>query len=211
MTERGAFGAVDRVVMLDRDGTINVERNYLSDPAELELLPGAAEGIRSLRGAGLGVAVVTNQSGLARGYFDSATLDRIHARLNGLLLEGGASVDEIYVCPHGPWEGCRCRKPGPGLAEQVAAATGADLSRCFVVGDKECDIELGRGVGATTILVLTGYGAKELQAGSARPHHVAADLREAATIILRIVEMDGAVQPGPASGELAPRAPSGRT
>lgn len=189
--------------MLDRDGTINVERNYLSDPGELELLPGATEGIRRLRDAGLGVAVVTNQSGLARGYFDAATLDRIHARLNELLAEDRASVDGIYVCPHKPGEGCRCRKPGPGLAEQVAAATGADLSRCFVVGDKECDIELGRGVGATTILVLTGYGAKELQTGAVRPDHVAADLREAAGIILGIVEADAAGGPGPSSEEPA--------
>lgn len=188
--------------MLDRDGTINVERHYLSDPAELELLPGAAEGIRSLRAAGLGVAVVTNQSGLARGYFDSATLGRINARLRDLLAAEGASVDGIYVCPHHPRDGCRCRKPGPGLAEQVAAAMQVDLSRCFVVGDKDCDVELGRGVGATTILVLTGYGRSERDEGGVRPDYVANDLREAATIIRRLVEADALHKPASANHEL---------
>jgi D-glycero-D-manno-heptose 1,7-bisphosphate phosphatase len=179
-----------RLVMLDRDGTINVERHYLSDPAELELLAGAAEGIRSLRQAGLRVAVVTNQSGVARGYFDAATLGRIHARLRLLLQEQGASLDGIFVCPHHPDDACRCRKPGPGLAEQAAAACNAELSRSFVVGDKACDVELGRGVGATTILVRTGYGDGVHREGSVRADYVAGNLAEAAEIIRGLVEAD---------------------
>lgn len=187
--------------MMDRDGTINVERHYLSDPVDLELLPGAAEGIRALNEAGLGVAVVTNQSGLARGYFDVATLDQIHARLHDLLAGCGASVDGIYVCPHHPDDGCRCRKPGPGLAEQVAAAMQVDLSRCFVVGDKECDVELGHGVGATTILVLTGYGKGTRDKGGVRPDYVTSDLREAAEVIRRLVEADAPQAQGSAKDE----------
>ena len=91
-----------RLVLLDRDGTINVERNYLADPDGIELIPNAAEGIRRLRALGIAVAVVTNQSGIARGYCDWQTLDAIHDRLRGLLAEQGAEIDRIYVCPHHP-------------------------------------------------------------------------------------------------------------
>lgn len=188
-----------RFVLLDRDGTINVERHYLSSPEELELLPGAAEGIRRLADMGLGVVVVTNQSGLARGYFDSATLDRIHARLRELLADGGASLDGIYLCPHHPRSGCRCRKPGIGLAEQVEADFKVDLSSCFMVGDKACDIELGQRVGATTILVRTGYGERTSQEQSVNPDHIAGDLLEVAGIIGRLIRFSDLARP-----ELAP-------
>ncbi|HEX8674364.1 MAG TPA: HAD family hydrolase [Longimicrobium sp.] len=200
-------GGPGRLVMLDRDGTINVERHYLSDPAELELLPGAAEGIRSLRQAGLRVAVVTNQSGLARGYFDAATLGRIHARLRLLLEEQGASLDGIFVCPHHPDDACRCRKPGPGLAEQAAAACNAELPRSFVVGDKACDVELGSGVGATTILVRTGYGDGVHREGSVRADYVAGDLAEAAEIIRALVEAERPHHGRPADAVAAWNAP----
>jgi D-glycero-D-manno-heptose 1,7-bisphosphate phosphatase len=186
-----AFGSqrngVKTFVLLDRDGTINVERHYLSDAEDLELLPNAAEGIGRFAEMGLGVAVVTNQSGLARGYFDSATVDRIHARLRELLADGGAFLDGIYVCPHHPASGCRCRKPAIGLAEQVAAEFEADLSKCFVVGDKACDIELGQRIGATTILVRTGYGDRTRQQQGVDPDHFASDLLDAAEIIGRLI------------------------
>jgi len=173
-----------RLVLLDRDGTINEERNYLSSPDELELLPGAAEGIRRMRDLGLAVVVVTNQSGVGRGYFTAETVAAVHQRLGELLAAGGAKVDAFYVCPHTPDDDCDCRKPAPGLARQAAAEFQADLSRSFVVGDKVCDIELGQRAGATTILVRTGYGAEhEAFAGA---DYVVDGLPEAAQVIERL-------------------------
>lgn len=173
-----------RFVLIDRDGTLNVEKNYLSDPAELELIPGAGAALKRLRDAGFGIAVVTNQSGIARGYFDLDRLAQIHARLGELLAAEGALVDGIYLCPHGPDDDCACRKPLPGMIEQAAAEHGFDPARAVVIGDKEADVELGRGVGATTILVRTGYGRKTEAKGS-RADHVADDLPAAVDIILR--------------------------
>jgi len=171
-----------RFVLIDRDGTINVEKHYLSDPAEMELLPGAAAAMRRLKEAGFGIIVVTNQSGIARGYFDMARLDQIHARMNELLAAEGASVDGIYLCPHGPDDDCACRKPLPGMVDQAVADHGFDPARAVVIGDKEVDVELGLGVGAKTFLVRTGHGHKFV-AGT-KAHHVVDDLPAAARMIL---------------------------
>lgn len=175
MTER-------RFVLIDRDGTINVEKHYLSDPDQLQLIPGVGAAIRALKAAGLGVAVITNQSGIARGYFDHARLDQIHARLAALLEAEGTGVDGIYLCPHGPDDDCACRKPLPGMVEQAVAEHGFDPARAFMIGDKEVDVELGRAVGAETFLVRTGHGMKYV-AGT-KAHHVVDDLPAAARIIL---------------------------
>jgi D-glycero-D-manno-heptose 1,7-bisphosphate phosphatase len=171
------------LVVLDRDGTINVERHYLSDPAGVELLPGAAAGIRHLRALGLPVVVVTNQSGVGRGMFTGEAVEAVHRRLRELLVAAGAEPDGIYVCPHHPGDGCACRKPGTGLLEQAARDHGVSLDRAFVVGDKECDIDAGRRAGATTLLVRTGYGEQTLQQAAVRPDHVVSDLEEAAAVI----------------------------
>jgi D-glycero-D-manno-heptose 1,7-bisphosphate phosphatase len=148
-----------RVALLDRDGTLIVERHYLSDPDAVELLPGAAEGLRRLRDLGFGLVVVTNQSGLSRGYFDLERLGQIHARLAALLGVEGIKLDGIYVCPHLPEHGCACRKPLPGLAHRAALDLSFDPRSSIVVGDKRCDLELGQAIGARTFLVRTGYGA----------------------------------------------------
>jgi D-glycero-D-manno-heptose 1,7-bisphosphate phosphatase len=140
-------------VFLDRDGTIVVDKHYLADPAGLELLPNALEGLRELRRLGARLVVVTNQSGVGRGYFPADAVDRIHARLRELLAEGGIALDGIYVCPHAPDEGCACRKPGSALFEQAADELGVELSESFVLGDKEADVEAGRRIGATPILI----------------------------------------------------------
>ncbi len=147
-----------RFALLDRDGTVIHERHYLADPAQVELLPGAAQGLRCLRRLGFGLLIVTNQSGLARGYFDRPQLDRIHARMQDLLAAEGVDLHGIYVCPHLPDADCRCRKPGPGLVHQAVAEHGFDGSQAIVVGDKPCDVELGHAVGAMSFLVRTGYG-----------------------------------------------------
>lgn len=174
-------------MLLDRDGTINVEKEYLSSVEGLELLPNTLAGLRDLREIGLGLVVLTNQSGIGRGYFGAETVDGIHRALAGLLAAGGVSLDGIYVCPHGPDDGCACRKPAPGLAEQAARELGFRLADSFIIGDKSADIELGRRVGATTILVRTGYGREVESNGLANPDYVADDLAGAALVIAGIL------------------------
>jgi D-glycero-D-manno-heptose 1,7-bisphosphate phosphatase len=172
-----------RFVLIDRDGTLNVEKHYLSDPDQLELYPGAAAALKRLRQAGFGIAVLTNQSGIARGYFDMARLDQIHDRLRALLAAEGVTLDGIYLCPHGPDDDCSCRKPLPGMVEQAVAEHGFDPAQGYMIGDKEVDVELGRAVGATTFLVRTGHGKKAEAAGS-KADHVVDDLVAAVEVIL---------------------------
>jgi D-glycero-D-manno-heptose 1,7-bisphosphate phosphatase len=179
-TEKKARGTV----ILDRDGTILVERHYLSDPEHVELLAGVADGLRLLAQRGYRLVVVTNQSGVGRGYFDMDRLAEIHARMRDRLAADGVYLDGIYVCPHTPDECCRCRKPAPALVEAAAADLSFTAADAWVVGDKPCDIELGRAVAARSILVRSGYGALHEAAGDARPDFVANDVLAASEIIL---------------------------
>jgi D-glycero-D-manno-heptose 1,7-bisphosphate phosphatase len=173
-----------RFVILDRDGTINVEVGYVLDGGELELIPGAIEGLRGLRALGLGLVVATNQSPIGRGMLAPERLDAIHDRLRALLREGGVELEGIYVCPHAPEDGCGCRKPEPGLALRAAREHGFDPAEAFVVGDHAADMLMGRRIGATTILVRTGHGEEELMNGAGdHADHVVADLNEAAGVI----------------------------
>ncbi len=174
-----------RFVALDRDGTLNVERQYLSSPDQVELLHGAGAGLRTMRELGLGLVIVTNQSAVGRGYFDMARLEEIHGRLRQLLLAEGVELDGIYICPHTPEDECVCRKPLPGLLLQASRELGFDPAGALVIGDKPCDIELGRGLGATTILVRTGYGAHYEAARTVTPDCVVDDLVEAAEFAKR--------------------------
>ena len=174
-------------VLLDRDGTIIVEKYYLSTAAGVELLPGALEGLRSLRDAGFGLIVVTNQSGIGRGKLTLETLADIHAELQRQLAAGGVRIDAFYHCPHMPEDDCECRKPKPALALRAASAFGFDPRRSFVIGDKPADIELGRNCGARTILVRTGYG-RDFESAGLTADFVADDLSEAARFIRAIVE-----------------------
>lgn len=171
-----------RFVLIDRDGTINEERHYLSHPDQLALIPGVGPALKRLQDAGFGLCVITNQSGIARGYFDHTALERIHDRLRTLLAESGVVLDGIYLCPHGPDDACDCRKPLPGMVLQAAAEHGFDPHDAIVIGDKEVDVDLGLGVGARTFLVQTGHGHK--YAYTSKAHHIVADLPEAADIIL---------------------------
>jgi D-glycero-D-manno-heptose 1,7-bisphosphate phosphatase len=168
-----------RFILLDRDGTLNVERHYLSDPDQLELLPGVIPALKRLRALGFGLAVVTNQSGVGRGYFTLEKLGDIHQRLRELLAEGGVALDAIYICPHTPDQPCRCRKPLPGMIEQAVAEFGFDPTQAIVIGDKAADIDLGHAVGATSILVRTGCE----QAGACRPDAIVDDLAAAVDLI----------------------------
>lgn len=145
---------------LDRDGTINLDPGYLSQPEALELLPGAATAIRRARDAGYKIVVVTNQSGVGRGIIRPEVLPMIHQRLNELLQrEAGASVDYFAYCTHTPAENCSCRKPLPRLVYEAQAALGIDLQRSAFVGDRLTDIQTGVSAGcAWNILVRTGEG-----------------------------------------------------
>jgi D-glycero-D-manno-heptose 1,7-bisphosphate phosphatase len=172
-----------RFAVLDRDGTIIVERHYLADPDGVELLPGVGAGLRRLRELGFGMIIATNQSGLGRGYFDTARLNQIHQRLADLLREQGVVLDGIYCCPHVPEDDCPCRQPKPGLIVQAASELGFDPAQCVVIGDKPCDIDLGRGVGAFTVLVKTGYGASFAISGDIGADAIADDLEHAAQIV----------------------------
>lgn len=183
MTEKAS-----RLALLDRDGTINVERRYLSSPGEIEFYARAADGIKLLKNLGLRVVVITNQSAIGRGVFDAARLAEIHERFGELLLEAGTSVDAIYFCPHAPEDDCRCRKPSAEMAKRAARDFNADLSKSFVVGDKACDIEMGKNVGATTVLVRTGYGAQAEREEKIKPDYAVENLFEAARLIKGILE-----------------------
>ena len=177
-----------RTVLLDRDGTINADKHYLSDPDDLELLPGVVEGLRRLTGLGLGLVIVTNQSGVARGYFDEARVEEINARLIAMLAAEGVAVDGVYYCPHAPDEDCDCRKPLPGMGLRAAEELGFDPGESFMIGDKPADIGLGEALGAETFLVRTGYGAETEAKGKASPDHVVDTVAEAAAIIARRLE-----------------------
>lgn len=172
-------------MILDRDGTLIVERNYLSRLDGVELLPEAAVALRRFKELGWGRLIVTNQSGIGRGYFTRDTLKAIHVHMTDLFARSGAEIDGVYVCPHTPEDDCECRKPKAGLVYKAAADWGFTPSDCVFIGDKACDIELGRGLGATTILVLTGYGKEHYLSGLARPEFVAEDLSEAVEIAER--------------------------
>jgi len=165
-----------RFIMLDRDGTLNVERDYLSDPDQLELIPGVPQALRRLRQLGFGLVVVSNQSGVGRGYFDLAAVERVQQRLRDVLAAEGASIDGFYICPHAPDQRCDCRKPLTGMVDKAAAEWGFAPSEGYVIGDKEADVELGRAVGAKSILVRTGWGKDTEQAGRCRPDAIVDDL-----------------------------------
>ena len=147
-----------RLLLVDRDGTIMVEKGFPKDPAEVELIPGAAAALRRARSLGLRVAVISNQSGIGRGYLTHEDVARVNARLGELLAAEGAALDGLYYCPHAPGDGCTCRKPQRTLLDRAARDLGGDLSRSFFVGDKKDDVDAGRNVGAITFLVRTGYG-----------------------------------------------------
>ena len=146
-----------RYVLLDRDGTIIVEKHFLSRPEDVELLPGSAEALRLLEKHGFGLIVTTNQSGVGRGLMTIGQLEAVHRRISQL----APCIRTFYYCPHTPSDGCACRKPAPELGRRAAAEFGFSLADAFVIGDKASDIAFGRACGAKTIQVMTGYGARE--------------------------------------------------
>lgn len=150
-----------KLIVLDRDGVINHDSDaYIKSPEEWHPIPGSLEAIGRLSHAGYRVVVATNQSGLARGLFTLEALHRIHACMHGQLAALGGVVDAVFFCPHHPDEGCPCRKPRPGLLEDIAARLRVPLAGVPVVGDALRDLEAARAVGARPVLVRTGKGAE---------------------------------------------------
>jgi D-glycero-D-manno-heptose 1,7-bisphosphate phosphatase len=176
-------------VFLDRDGTINEEINYLSRIDDFRFLPGAIEAIKTLNDAALLAVVITNQAGVARGYYDEKRITEIHDFMQKQLRRSGARLDGIYYCPHHPTAGigkykidCACRKPKPGMLEKAAADLKIDLSKSFIIGDKLSDLRAGLAVGCKTILVRTGYGQtveKALPEKGLKLDYIADDVLEA--------------------------------
>jgi D-glycero-D-manno-heptose 1,7-bisphosphate phosphatase len=185
----------NRAVFLDRDGTINEEVGYVNHIERFFLLPRVSQAIRLLNQHGWKAVVVTNQSGVARGYFPESLVRQVHQKMQELLRDEGAHLDRIYYCPHHPDIGvppyrqkCRCRKPATGMIQEAMKELALDLSQSYMVGDRGVDIEFAHQIGAKAILVLTGYGKGEWEYSGgqwkAKPDHVAQDLYEAVQWIL---------------------------
>jgi D-glycero-D-manno-heptose 1,7-bisphosphate phosphatase len=155
----GVRGGGRPALFLDRDGTLNVDTGYVDRPDRVHLLPGAAAAVARARARGFLVVVISNQSGIGRGYFDAAALEAVNARLRELLAgdDPGAVLDALYVCPHAPpvpgQAPCDCRKPAPGLILRAAREHGIDLARSWMVGDKPDDVAAGRAAGTRTVLI----------------------------------------------------------
>lgn len=176
-----------RFVILDRDGTIITERNYLSDHNQVELIPNAAIGLKKLRDKKLGLLVITNQAGVGRGYFTLHDLKLIHKRMADLLAGEGVILDGIYFCPHVPEDNCNCRKPKLGLIEKAAKEHNFDPKLSFVIGDKALDVEMGQRMEAITFLVRTGYGIKVEKQNFVKPDYTVDDLLQASDTIKTLV------------------------
>jgi len=187
---------MERAVFVDRDGVISEEVGYIGDRDRLRLIPQSADAVKLINQSGLKIIVITNQSGVARGYFSEEMLGHIHRKMEQLLSDQGASLDAIYYCPHHP-EGtveayrrqCACRKPAAGLLIKAAQEHAIDVASSYLVGDKHTDIECAHRAGAKGILVLTGYGKDELRkinsGALAQPEYVAADLLDAVQWIIK--------------------------
>lgn len=182
-------------VFLDRDGTINEETGYLHEPEKLVLIPGAAQAIKRLNIGGWAVVCISNQSGVARGYFPVEAVERVNERLKELLALEDAFIDRIYFCPHHPLEGntpyrqdCLCRKPEPGMIHRAANEMEIDLCRSYLIGDSLTDLKTAFNSGLRSVLVLTGYGKETLKKikslGYRMPDYLSSDLAGAVDWIL---------------------------
>ena len=170
------------VALIDRDGTIIVEKNYLKSVGEIEFLPNAISGLERLTSRGYGLIVISNQSGIGRGLLAVDEVEAIHSELTRRLREMGVELQGIYYCPHSPADDCDCRKPRIGLVTQALADHSFDPTECLVIGDKTSDIEFGRNIGAgRTVLVRTGYGREHEE--KAHADFVADDLLDAALLL----------------------------
>jgi len=186
-------------VFLDRDGTLTEEVGYVNHIDRAQLFPWSSKAIRRLKSAGLPVIVVTNQSGVGRGYFTEELVAQVHEKIQNQLAAADTKLDAFYYCPHHPAavveayrQDCRCRKPSAGMADEAAERFGIDLSASWVVGDTYRDMQMGFNIGARTILLMTGYGRGEYEHHRSRwsrmPDHTAENLLQAAEQILQALK-----------------------
>ena len=176
-----------KAVFMDRDGTVSEEIGYMYDAGLYRPYAFAGPAIRRINESGMKAVLITNQSGVGRGYFEESMVNQVHDILQAELTRRGAKLDAIYFCPHSPDAGCDCRKPNPGMLLQAQRDLEIDLSESYVIGDKQIDVETAYAVGAKSVLVLTGYGREERQkfmASEHQPHLVAENLKEAVDEIL---------------------------
>jgi D,D-heptose 1,7-bisphosphate phosphatase len=164
-----------RAVFLDRDGTIIVDENYLADPSLVRFLPGALDALRRFRDLGMMLVIVSNQSGIPRGFITPAQHEMVAARTLEICAAEGVTIDAAYYCPHLVGDGCECRKPRPGLLQRAAREHDIDLGRSFMIGDKLSDIEAGLAVGCTTGLLGEGKDKDARANASVQPHYRGAD------------------------------------
>jgi histidinol-phosphate phosphatase family protein len=177
-----------RAVFLDRDGTINEDTGYIGSPERLRLIDGTVDAVKKINEAGMMVVIISNQSGVGRGYFTTEAVETVNNRLRNILGKGGAKIDAFYYCPHHPDEGCRCRKPRTGLVLRASKELGIDLSSSYVIGDKVSDIEMAYKSGAKAVLVLTGYGTEHKGLLKRSPDFIAKKLSEAVDWIIKDVK-----------------------
>ena len=185
----------DIAVFLDRDGTINYDPGYLSDPGALKLFSGASSAIARLNAEGIKTIVVSNQSGIGRGLFTESALAEVHHRLRDLLrAEAGATLDGIYYCPHLPDDGCQCRKPRQEMLLRASKDLRLDIGRSYMIGDKASDIMLAVNAGLKGLLVKTGHDLdgelNRLREEGIQPHHIADDLCMAVDWVLTDIGSD---------------------
>lgn len=173
-----------RAVFLDRDGVLMEDSNYVGELERVVIIPAAYQALKRLQDAGFKLLVVTNQSGVARGFFTRQHVEIVHNHLNQQFAAHGVRIDRYYVCPHHPDDNCECRKPKPKSLRDAAREFDLDLSRCYMIGDRPSDISAGQNAGVKTILVLTGAGRETLAEGKVQPDHVAEDINAAADWIL---------------------------
>lgn len=181
-SDSGRTSVRKRAVFLDRDGTIMIDTGYCHEPDKVQLIHGAHEGLRLMADAGFLLAIVTNQSGLARGYFTERELCAVNSRLRQELQFHGADFDVLFYCPHHPDDGCNCRKPRPGLILQAASDYNLDLPSSFTIGDKESDVQAGHLARTRTILVSQKPGTSRFA------NFLVTDLVEAAHIVINNAE-----------------------
>lgn len=176
-----------KAIFMDRDGTISEEIGYMYHPGLYKPFPWAGPAIRKINDSGIKAVLITNQSGVGRGYFDERSVDQVHQILRDELAKYSARLDGVYACIHHPEAGCNCRKPNPGMLLQAQQELNIDLAASYVIGDKQLDVETAYRVGAKAILVLTGYGQKEREkhrGSEHQPHLVAENLMEAVDAIV---------------------------
>ena len=176
-----------RAIFMDRDGTVSEEVGYMYDAGLYKPFPWAGPAVRRINESGMKAVLVTNQSGVGRGYFDEALVGEIHGILRAELARSNARLDAIYYCPHEPEAACDCRKPLPGMLLKAQRDLDIDFSKSYMIGDKQVDVETGHSVGVKSILVLTGYGRDERERhknDKLQPTYIAENLMQAVEAIL---------------------------